>query len=261
MRPSAQIKSYTIKSYTYIAIMQIIVFGLPSNADNKKLIAESGRDRVQVIELFSSESCSSCPPADEWVSHLKDKSELWKKFVPVVFHVDYWNYLDWKDEFSSHAMTQRQIDLAHRWTSGGGGVYTPAFIVNGKEWPDWRNFTNHTLPPQNEKSNITLSIYQKTKNSYQVVVQGQKTNQKYTVRIARLGFDVTTNVRSGENSGKLLKHNFLVINWDSQNVSDKKTEVEFSFNDTNVKISKFAIAAWIEEDGNPTPLQATGAYL
>ena len=67
-------------------------------------LAQSGPLKVALLEVYSSEGCSSCPPAEEWVSRLSHRSGLWSEFVPVVFHVDYWDSLGWKD-----ALAERQF--------------------------------------------------------------------------------------------------------------------------------------------------------
>src|SRR5256886_7314986 len=87
------------------------------------------------VELFTSEGCSSCPPADAWISQLKESPDLWKKIVPVVFHVDYWDNLGWRDRFAKPEFTERQ----RRYVAAcrGDSVYTPGFVVNGREWRDW----------------------------------------------------------------------------------------------------------------------------
>ncbi len=69
---------------------------------------ESGPEQTALIELYTSEGCSSCPPAEAWMSHLKDDPGLWKQFVPIAFHVDYWDRLGWRDRFSSKRWTERQ---------------------------------------------------------------------------------------------------------------------------------------------------------
>ena len=94
-----------------------------------------------LVELFTSEGCSSCPPADAWISQLKESPDLWKKIVPVAFHVDYWNNLGWRDRFAKPEFTARQRRYVAAW--GGDSVYTPGFVVNGKEWRDW--FGNRVL--------------------------------------------------------------------------------------------------------------------
>ena len=92
---------------------------------------QSGEKQVPLVELYTSEGCSSCPPAEAWMGRLKDAPDLWKGFVPVAFHVDYWNSLGWKDRWSSPEFTERQRAYAEAWKSES--VYTPCFVVNGKE--------------------------------------------------------------------------------------------------------------------------------
>ncbi len=96
---------------------------------------ESGETPAALVELFTSEGCSSCPPADAWVSTLKGNPGLWKRIVPVVFHVDYWNSLGWSDRFSSPENTARQRRYAAVW--GTDSVYTPGMVLNGREWRNW----------------------------------------------------------------------------------------------------------------------------
>src|SRR6476661_2706945 len=81
---------------------------------------ESGDTQNSLIELFTSEGCSSCPPAEKWLSAFKSNPDLWKKIVPVAFHVDYWNHLGWRDRVSTPEVTQRQQHYAAG--RGGGSV-------------------------------------------------------------------------------------------------------------------------------------------
>lgn len=230
-----------------------------SFAIQSSLIATSGQGKVQLIELYSSESCSSCPPADQWVTELKNEPELWKSFVPVVFHVDYWNNLGWKDDYSSEPMTKRQIDISKHWAEPS--VYTPGFIVDGKEWKNWRQTKKHQLPAAETSQKITLSVFRDAADNYIVKATGLQYLQKYIIRLAWLGMDLKTKITSGENSGKMLEHNFVVLNWDFRIIDSKKAEALFQIKKSEVKSTPKAIAAWIELDANPTPLQATGGYL
>src|SRR5450432_1176256 len=77
----------------------------------------SGSSQVALVELYTSEGCSSCPPADQWLGALKDDAGLWKEFVPVEFHVNYWDSLGWKDRLSSPAYTAREYAYASAWGS------------------------------------------------------------------------------------------------------------------------------------------------
>src|SRR5271156_4139860 len=92
----------------------------------------SGETQNHLLELFSSEGCSSCPPADAWLASLRGSSDLWKKFVPVEFHVDYWNRLGWTDRLSKSVFTERQQSYAREWANSN--VYTPGFVLDGLEW-------------------------------------------------------------------------------------------------------------------------------
>src|ERR1700756_4134568 len=108
---------------------------------------QSGETQTSLIELFTSEGCSSCPPAEKWLSALKTNPELWKKIVPIAFHVNYWDRLGWRDRFSKPEFTERERRYAAVW--GGDSVYTPCFALNGHEWRDW--FGGAAWPAASEK--------------------------------------------------------------------------------------------------------------
>src|ERR1043166_2112982 len=107
----------------------------PGSATAATTTFESGDTQTALVELFTSEGCSSCPPAEKWLSAFKSNPDLWKKTVPVAFHVDYWDHLGWTDRFAKPEFTVRQ----QRYAAGFGGdsVYTPGFVINGKEWRGW----------------------------------------------------------------------------------------------------------------------------
>ena len=84
------------------------------------------RQRPVVIELFTSQGCSSCPPADEFLKALRGIEGI----IAVSFHVDYWDYLGWRDTLGDRAYTERQYDYAS--LRGDGNIYTPQTIINGK---------------------------------------------------------------------------------------------------------------------------------
>src|SRR6478609_8524746 len=111
-------------------ILLCILLGGPLAAAARHL--ESGTTQTTLLELYSSEGCSSCPPAEAWMASLRDAPGLWRDFVPVVFHVAYWDRLGWRDRFASEQFTQRQYAYAARWRSDS--VYTPEFVANGEQW-------------------------------------------------------------------------------------------------------------------------------
>ena len=93
--------------------------------------ARSAATVTPVVELYTSEGCNSCPPADRWLSKLKADAPV----VALAFHVDYWDRLGWKDRFASPAFTQRQAEQQR--TSGARFSYTPQVIIDGADRPDW----------------------------------------------------------------------------------------------------------------------------
>ena len=101
----------------------VILSGAPSRATT----FESPETQASLIELYTSEGCSSCPPAEARLTKLRDNPGLWSQFVPVAFHVDYWDKLGWPDRFASGVFTRRQYQYAARW--GGSSVYTPEFVL------------------------------------------------------------------------------------------------------------------------------------
>ena len=228
-------------------------------AEDEILLASSGSEIVQLLELYSSESCSSCPPADRWISELKDDVGLWKQFVPVVFHVDYWNHLGWKDVYSSGLMTKRQKDYSEIWNSSN--IYTPEIIVAGKEWKNWRDSKQRLLSKTPSNQKISLLLYRTSKDHYRIETTGLKVDEKYVIRIAELELNMKSKITGGENSGQILEHNFIVKNWDSHPVDSKKSTAQFEIKNSNGKQSQKAIATWLEREGSPVPIQATGGYL
>src|SRR5713226_2490390 len=85
----------------------VLALGLAFTTRAADRVFESGPQKIHLLELFTSEGCSSCPPAEAWLSKLKSDPRLWKDFVPLAFHVDYWDRLGWRDRFSSRAWTER----------------------------------------------------------------------------------------------------------------------------------------------------------
>ena len=82
-------------------VILMLAFGIPLMAQAGDKTFESGPQRTHLLELFTSEGCSSCPPAEAWLSKLKADPRLWKDFVPLAFHVDYWDHLGWRDPFAA----------------------------------------------------------------------------------------------------------------------------------------------------------------
>jgi hypothetical protein len=165
---------------------------------------QSTPERVAVLELFTSEGCSSCPPAEVWFTGLREAPGLWAKFIPVAFHVDYWDYLGWKDGFASPEFTKRQNHHAARW--GSGRIYTPEFVLNGEEWR-----AGHLDLPRAETVGI-LALKQTGEGSWSIHFEPARAGSEVLLyHLALLG-SASSKVTAGENSGHTLQHDFTVLN-------------------------------------------------
>src|SRR5881394_366661 len=219
---------------------------------------ESGDTQSSLIELFTSEGCSSCPPAEKWLSALKSSSDLWKKAVPVAFHVDYWDRLGWRDRFAKPEFTSRQQRYAAAW--GGDSVYTPSFVVNGKEWRGW--FGSNAMPITSTKVGVLrVSVGDDGKVS---ATFGPDTMQArpLALNVALLGNDLQSDVKRGENSGRKLRHDFVVLQLAKTDLiaSGDCWIGSISIPKQNAEKPR-AFAAWVSEEDVDSPIQATGGWL
>jgi hypothetical protein len=158
--------------------------------------ADTGRAPV-LIELFTSESCSSCPPAEAYLSTLARQPGI----LALSYHVDYWNDLGWVDRYSAPEFTRRQQDYARQ---RGFGVYTPQMVINGVA--DAAGSRGAEIKQALQASSSTLSLpVQLKREGDQAQIQIDPAGEPATgARLLLLSFDpqVTTPIRSGENRGR-----------------------------------------------------------
>ncbi|MEP6558824.1 MAG: DUF1223 domain-containing protein [Burkholderiales bacterium] len=164
-----------------------------------------------VIELYTSEGCSSCPPADRWLSTLKSQAQQGHVVVQA-FHVGYWDYIGWADRFAKPAFTARQRTIAA--AQGRSSVYTPQLLRNGNDWRDWGGSPSATATATaSARASITLQH-----------VTGDAGGDQFTAKVEPLaGHDLrwsaywsvtehghASKVAAGENAGNALAHDFVV---------------------------------------------------
>ncbi len=184
--------------------------------------ARSGPQRTPVIELFTSEGCSSCPPADQWLSTLKGQP-----VVAQAFHVGYWDYIGWVDRFATQAHTARQNDIAR--ANRLFNIYTPQVVRDGKDWPRWR--TERLLQGDQAAAYSGIKFLNPVASASQaqapaqasITLQRVAQSDQYTARIIpgngvsnwSAYWTVTehghnSKVKAGENKGEFLQHDFVV---------------------------------------------------
>lgn len=212
----------------------------------------SGQNRTHLLELYSSEGCSSCPPAEQWLGNLREAPGLWRDFVPVVFHVGYWDHLGWRDRFATREYTDRQYAYSSRW--GSDTVYTPGFVLDGVEW---RKTLGQNTPPSSAEKAGVLSVEYADDGACRVTFAPAG---DWEVHAALLGGGIRSNVRAGENQGRTLRHEFVALVLKTARL-DAGT-AEFSLpKGASEGVARHALAVWITSRGELTPLQATGGWL
>jgi len=175
------------------------------------LATSTNTRRVALLELYTSEGCSSCPPADRWVSRLP-RPFVPEKLVVLAFHVDYWNYIGWPDRFSQSRFTGRQRDVSRH--NRLHTIYTPQLVLNGRDYRRSGSIESdvariNALPPG---ARLELRAARKTATIHVAVTA--KLNQPFTeeasLYVALYENNLESDVKAGENRGSRLRHDYVV---------------------------------------------------
>ena len=186
-----------------------------SRAHGAVCSAKSGPLSVPLVELYTSEGCDSCPPADRWLSATFAKTTPRASGIALAFHVDYWDRLGWKDRFATPAFTQRQYERMR--ASGARFVYTPQVIIQGKDFPQWQDpsaiaaLTAASAKPA--RAEITLAAEREAgsivvKATARVPSGADRKGAALYVALADDG--LKSDVKAGENAGVHLAHDNVV---------------------------------------------------
>jgi hypothetical protein len=225
------------------------------------IVFESSAQQTELLELYTSEGCSSCPPAEAWLSKLKNEPGLWHKFVPVAFHVAYWNNLGWRDRLSDESFADRQKNYARLWSEED--IYTPEFVLNGKEWHDWYGF--RAAPAASAlKTGVLGVISEDGKHWLANFMPAESGSKDYEVTAAVLVSDLSSDVETGENAGRHLNHDFAILSLITRPLVSHTNGYQGTFIlDTEPKgiSGRLAVATWVTRAGQLEALQATGGWL
>ena len=200
------------------ALIVSALTAMPAAAGEALCSARSPEHASALIELYTSEGCDSCPPADRWFSALSPQ-DLGGHAVAIALHVDYWDRLGWKDRFGATRFTRRQYDEAAR--SGGSFVYTPQVIVEGRDFPQWRtgDALERAIAAANARparAKIELAARPRgTAADVDVDVQVPAARDRRDARVvvALVQSGLASEVTAGENAGKRLQHDHVVRDW------------------------------------------------
>lgn len=190
----------------------ILSSALPHTASAYECSAKSGITTLPLLELYTSEGCSSCPPADKWLSELPYGPG---KLTALAFHVDYWNYIGWEDRFSKAEYTARQRKTAA--FNHSSFVYTPQFALNGRDLRQWNNTQlDNRIKAQLKsapRANLTLHIADQANGlvlSANAQILSADDGVDSEMVIAVYENKLTSKINAGENNGRELRHDYVV---------------------------------------------------
>lgn len=210
-----------------ILIWPLTLFALPVSALAAECSAKSGTQTVALLELYTSEGCSSCPPTDRWLSGISAAGMAADKVVPLAFHVDYWDYIGWKDRFAKPMFTARQREVATY--NRASFVYTPQLVFNGN---DYRGGTSNSrfaeqlarINRQPARANLGLNLTDNNEVKVSAQTRLAKDRDYADVYVAVYENKLKSAVNAGENSGSQLNHNYVVREWYGPFPMDSKSE-------------------------------------
>lgn len=246
-------KKYFILLILYGLLFSNCIPNSESSSQKNKSKITSGEKEISeekgfaVVELFTSEGCSSCPPADRVANALAEEADQkGKKVFVLAYHVDYWNRLGWTDRFSSPVFTQRQYWYAEK--NFASEVYTPQMIVNGKE--QFVGSRKETAVAAIQKA------FKKTENyAWQLHLKKSPENDKWSftyeiegnpgacsLNFVLIEKNLSSDVKAGENRGEKLFHYSLVRHFEKIDLPASKGTVKFKENNIPQKDTYILIA-------------------
>lgn len=237
----------------HIKIIGLVLSLLPLGLQAQEW--HSGTNKVQVVELFTSEGCSSCPPAEHWLATLKQHPKVFTDIIPLAFHVDYWDYLGWNDKFASAKYSQRQRNydrLGHI-----SQVYTPGFVVDNKEWRGWFSGSRNLTIKQQIAGELDVTLNENSKGT-KILNATFSENKHAVLNVAYLGMGITSAIKAGENRNRVLTHEFVVL---EHFTLAGNQQWKMALSDIPQKgQEQTAIAVWVSTPSQEI-LQAVGGYL
>lgn len=203
-----------LNSLSYLGLT--LALTVPFAANAAQCHGTSAANKATLVELYTSEGCSSCPPADRWLSNLGEGQFEEGQLVPLALHVDYWDYIGWKDPYSKGEYSKRQRNIGN--VNNLRTIYTPQFVLNGEDLRGWykRNGTDGSIEKINsEKAQATIDLTLTKGTSTlavdaKVVLADGQSADGYGLYLALFENNLISDISRGENAGKTLHHDYVV---------------------------------------------------
>ena len=237
---------------------------LPAVAAAAECTARSGPQVTPLVELYTSEGCSSCPPADRWLSGLVADAAA-GRVVPVAFHVNYWDHIGWKDPFASERATRRQREIQD--AAGARYVYTPQVVVGGRDFRAWHGSSSpaalEAIRRQPARATIELAVRADPAKGIEVVSRtapapGAKADG-WVLLVAATQDGLSSRVTAGENRGERLAHDFVVRDFAVHRGMGEMTSAFKSAPGWN--LARMSVAAFVQDPRTGEVIQAVACRL
>ena len=181
--------------------------------------AHSAATTTALVELYTSEGCDSCPPADRWLSSLGPKGYTPDRVVPIALHVDYWDYIGWKDPYARQAFSARQRKMAA--LARAAVVYTPQVLLQGRDFRDWPSaaFEQQVakINARPARARIALALDTRQRDAFEVeataVLDDAQPWADMALYLGAYENKLVSEVKAGENRGRTLPHDYVVLQW------------------------------------------------
>jgi len=206
--------------------------------------AQSGAERLHLVELYTSEGCNSCPPAEKWMSSIRDSKQL----VGLEFHVDYWDSSAWHDPYAKHAYAQRQEAQARKASTQ---VYTPQVWVDGQLWRGWpKSDPPAVAQPATGDAALALRVSAEAGPSVRVRLQttGGANAEHKRLYVALTENRLVQQIRGGENKGRRLEHDQVVRDFAGPlRLPEAQTELKLP---DGAALANVAVVAYVQDEGD-----------
>jgi hypothetical protein len=224
-----------MKSKYALAAMTVALafaFTFAAHAAGPACSTYSGPHTTALVELYTSEGCDTCPPADHWLSSLFAQGFRPDQVVPLALHVDYWDYIGWKDPFAKGEFSARQRRLAQM--KRPSIVYTPQVLLQGQDFRRWSGgeFTEQVVRINSRpaRARIALTIRAVAPEAIHAELSAMLIDpaerKNAAVYLAAYENKLASDVAAGENRGKRLEHDFVVREWIGPIAFGESTKLE-----------------------------------
>jgi len=223
---------------------------------------QSGTKATPLVELYTSEGCSSCPPADKRLGAFTSGAQELRDAVPLALHVDYWDYIGWKEPYAQERFGERQSWLTH--ANGHKTVYTPHFFVSGVEVRDWDTDLGGALRrvgAQSARAQIKVLVEPSGGAlSLAATASSAESGAQLGLFVAVTEDKLSSHVSAGENRGSTLTHDHVVREWIGPiPLKDGSAQLQRTVNPgAGWNRDELGVAAFVEDLQTGRVLQAVG---